>query len=83
MSYQDSIKVGGVVMSYEAARNTEQFGDPAAMVAEDLAALRDGTHTPKSLLAHCLHGAEQGDVVEAWRDYVDALVAHLDTRKGE
>jgi hypothetical protein len=43
--------------------------DPRA----DIAALRAGTHTEASLLAHCLDGADE-DREEGWRDYVEVCV---------
>jgi hypothetical protein len=57
-------------MSLEAAGCVEETG---ADVGEDMEALRSGKHTPESLLAFCLDGADD-DRVQGWRDYVAALV---------
>lgn len=63
------IEIRGVSMSRAAAENVEETGiDPA----EDVASLRDGTHTEASLLADCLDGAEP-DREQGWRDYVLAV----------
>lgn len=43
-------------------------------VDADIAALRNGTHTEESLLAHCLDGADD-DRVQGWNEYVAAVVA--------
>ena len=60
--------------------NTIKFSDAAqANIDEtgcdpmvDIAALRSGEHTPESLLAQCLDGAEE-DRAQGWREYVDAI----------
>jgi len=45
---------------------------------DDRDALRRGTHTPSTLLDHCLAGVEDDAVAAIWRDYVATLTAHSD-----
>jgi hypothetical protein len=56
------------------------LGDHTDVVEHDVEALRDGSHTRESLLAHCLDGAsmaadEEEVVRAAWESYVDGIVA--------
>jgi hypothetical protein len=72
----DTVVVGGVRMSREAARCVEETGiDPA----DDIQAILAGTHSEPSLLAHCLDGADE-DRVQGWHDYVAAIMAAVVSR---
>lgn len=59
--------------SADVQRNLEETG---VDYWSDLEALRSGEHTAESLLAYCLDGADE-DRVEAWREYVSALVGEV------
>ena len=67
-----TITIQGVAMSRGAALSVEETG---VDVLADVQAIRDGTHTEATLLAHCLDGVETDDVgrEENWRDYVVAV----------
>jgi hypothetical protein len=69
------IKIKGIEMSEAAARNCEEAGcDP---VADREEIVRCGT-TRVEFEQFCLNGAD-GDRVNGWHDYVDAVFADLPT----
>jgi len=49
----------------------------AEAVAEDLARLTRGEVSADALLAECLDGAEDADVIAGWTDYVSALASEV------
>jgi len=58
-----------IKFSQPAQENIEETGcDPE----EDVQAMRDGTHTRESLLAHCLDGADPNRRA-GWIDYVNTI----------
>lgn len=66
----DHVTVEGVRLSVEAARNCEYAG---VSPADDLDRLRSGEITRDELLAECLDGAEEQDVIAGWHEYVTDL----------
>lgn len=66
-----TIEIQGIKVSAAAAQNIEETG---TVIADDVAALRSGAHTPETLLAHCLDGSDS-DREQGWRDYVSAVAA--------
>jgi hypothetical protein len=62
--------MGEVKLSRAALQNVEEAG---VDVGADVAAIRAGTFTRETLLAHCLNGADS-DRVAGWHEYVEAVV---------
>lgn len=76
------VQIAGVKFEAATAKLLEAtLAAPATEVAADLAALRCGTHTAESLLAHCLDGADEADA-STWEDYVVTVAAAAATRVG-
>jgi hypothetical protein len=59
----------------------EETGTDPDAVRADVDAVRAGMSAAE-LLARCLDGADD-DRADAWRDYVDAVVSHVDAERAE